>query len=167
MEYQVRKAGSEDFSQILKLYENARAFMASRGNPHQWGKTEPRAGQLQDYLRDGDLYVLETETGIHGSFFFRMGPDPTYALIRQGSWMWDAPYGVIHCVAGDGSGGTLQAVVSFAEKQAEYLRIDTHRQNFPMQKALKRAGFLYQGIIFTARGEERLAYARRKAIDNP
>ena len=42
------------------------------------------------------------------------------------------------------------------------LRIDTHRDNIPMQKVLKRNGFEYCGIIYLENGDERLAYQKIK-----
>lgn len=160
MEYQVRKAVHEDFENILKLYENARAFMAAHGNPHQWGKTEPSKALLSSYLQEKVLYILENDTGIHGAFMFKIFVDPTYQVIEKGQWRSHEPYGVIHSVAGDGSGGILAAAVSFAETRIRHLRMDTHEKNLPMQKALTRQGFSYCGIIYTAQGEERLAYEK-------
>ena len=42
------------------------------------------------------------------------------------------------------------------------LRIDTHRDNIPMQKCLIRNGFEYCGVIYLANGDERLAYQKTK-----
>ena len=160
MEYQVRKAEPGDFNNILQLYENARAFMAAHGNPDQWGKTEPSEALLYSYLQEKVLYILENDTGIHGAFMFKIFEDPTYQIIEKGQWRSHEPYGVIHSVAGDGSGGILAAAVSFAETRIRHLRMDTHEKNIPMQNALNRQGFSCCGIIYTAQGEKRLAYEK-------
>ena len=160
MQYQIRKAESRDFEKILALYENARTFMAAHGNPDQWGKTEPSEKLLSSYLQEEVLYILENAGGLHGAFMFKIFEDPTYQIIEKGQWRSRTPYGVIHSVAGDGSGGILAAAVSFAETRIRHLRMDTHEKNLPMQKALIRQGFSYCGIIYTAQGEARLAYEK-------
>ena len=159
MDYQVRKAVPEDLPQVLGLYENARSFMASRGNPGQWGKTEPKQSRIEADIREGNLYVVEAQ-GIHGVFAFLMWEDPTYEVIEQGDWLSREPYGVIHRVASDGSGGILRAAVSYAEQQIHHLRIDTHEKNLPMQAAIGRLGFTYCGVIYTESGSPRLAFER-------
>ena len=70
------------------------------------------------------------------------------------------PYGVIHRVAGDGSGGILKAVIQFADEKSGYLRIDTHSDNYVMQKALTKYGFQKCGIIFVEDGSPRIAFDR-------
>lgn len=147
---------------VLSLYAGARAFMAANGNPNQWGKTNPPRKTLEEDVEKGNLYLLFNETGIHGVFAFLLEPDPTYRTIWEGAWHWDRPYGVIHRVAGDGSHGILKGAVSYGEQFADYLRIDTHGDNLPMQGAILKQGFSYCGIIRLANGAPRLAYDRLK-----
>lgn len=40
------------------------------------------------------------------------------------------------------------------------VRIDTHRDNQPMQALLKKCGFAYCGRIFLADGSERIAFQK-------
>ena len=167
MNYQVRRAEDRDFPGILALYAGARAFMAASGNPDQWGRSDPPRAVLQQDLQGGNLYVITENGRLHGVFMFRIFEDPTYRVIAQGSWHRPGPYGVIHRVAGDGSGGILKAAVAYGEQFADYLRIDTHRQNLPMQRAILSRGFSYCGVIFTARGDPRLAYDRYQPAKAP
>ena len=164
MDYQVRTASQEDLQKIQEIYASARAFMAGSRNETQWGTTNPPLYKLQEDLQKQRLDVLFNESGIHGVFMFEKGEDPTYRVIEKGSWHSDRPYGVIHRVAGDGSGGILKAAVEFAEQQADYLRMDTHENNHPMQKALFNRGFTYCGIIYLENGDPRLAYDRMKTF---
>ena len=164
MQYSVRKAEEKDLQRVLSLYESARSFMASHGNPDQWGKTNPPREQIEKDIREGFLYVLEQGNCIHGVFMFRIFEDPTYGYMEEGGWHSEKPYGVLHRVAGDGSGGILKAAVAFGEQQIDYLRIDTHEQNLPMQKAIFSQGFSYCGKIFLANGARRLAYDRVKMV---
>ena len=158
MAYSVRQAMSDDLIEIEKIYANARAFMASSGNPHQWGNTYPPVGQVVEDIQKGDLYVVTDDALIHGVFYFFIGPDPTYDEIFEGSWHLDQPYGTIHRIAGDGSGGILRTAVAYCRGQIDYLRIDTHADNKVMQRSLTKLGFRRCGIIYISDGSPRIAY---------
>ena len=158
MDYQLRKALREDLPRIEEIYAYARAFMAETGNPNQWGKTTPPTAQLEDDIEKGDLYVLSHDETIHGVFYFFIGPDPTYGVIEDGQWRSDTPYGTIHRIAGDGSGGVLSAAVEFGKTKINHLRIDTHHDNKIMQRAVIKYGFKRSGIIHLENGSPRIAY---------
>lgn len=158
MEYIVRRAVEDDLPRILDIYAYARQFMAETGNPNQWGKTTPPVYQLEADIKNGDLYVLVHEMQIHGVFYFYIGDDPTYHKMDGGWWRSDTPYGTIHRIAGDGSGGILRAAVAFARQQTSHIRIDTHEDNKIMQKAVAKQGFQRRGIIYIADGSPRIAY---------
>lgn len=155
--YQVRIAKPEDLPRIEEIYAYARSFMAQTGNPTQWGKTEPKVSQLKLDIAEEKLYVLESD-GIHGVFFFAIGEDPAYAVIEDGCWLSDAPYGTIHRIAGDGAGGIVGAALEFAKTKISHLRIDTHHDNKVMQHVVEKLGFLRRGIIYVADGSPRIAY---------
>lgn len=155
--YTVRKALAGDMPRILEIYAFARRFMAETGNPNQWGKTNPPESQLWQDIDEGQLYVVEDE-GIHGVFFLGFDEDPTYAEIYEGSWLSDGPYGTIHRIAGDGSGGIVGTAVAFAKSKTRHLRIDTHEDNKVMQHVVEKHGFLRRGIIYIADGSPRIAY---------
>jgi len=158
MEYQIRKAAREDLPRIEEIYAYARKFMAETGNPNQWGKTTPPTAQLEEDIIKGDLYVLIHNDVIHGVFYFYIGEDPTYGIIDDGKWRSDTPYGTIHRIAGDGSGGVLAAAVAFGRTKINHIRIDTHHDNKIMQKAVAKQGFRRSGIIYLANGDPRIAY---------
>lgn len=155
----IRKAIGEDLPEILKIYENARKFMAENGNPNQWGKTNPPQSVLERDVQLGQLYVVVREEKICGVFAFIPGVDPTYGYI-DGAWRSDAPYAAIHRVASDGSGGILAEAVAFGWEQIQHLRIDTHKDNWVMQRAIERAGFETCGIIYLENGDPRIAYEK-------
>lgn len=158
MDYTVRKAKWEDLPRIEEIYAYARQFMAETGNPNQWGKHHPPAARLKKDIEQGDLYLVTDEKGIHGVFYFFIGDDPTYGVIEGGAWRSDTPYGTIHRIAGDGSGGILRTAVEFGKKQIGHLRIDTHEDNKVMQRAVAKQGFQKRGIIKTDDGSPRIAY---------
>lgn len=157
--YQIRQAHNSDLERILEIYAFARTFMEKTGNPTQWGRIYPPREMLEEDIRLGNLYVAEAE-GIHGVFAYFTEPDPTYAYIEDGSWLDDSPYGTIHRVAGDGSGGVFSAVLAFAVGQNPHVRIDTHADNRVMQHVLTKHGFKRTGIIFLEDGDPRIAFER-------
>lgn len=158
MEYRIRKAQLEDLPVIEQIYAYARKFMADHGNPDQWGSTYPSGEMLMDDIEKQLLYVLCGESQIHGVFYFYIGADPTYAKIFEGSWRSDAAYGTIHRIAGDGSGGILNSAVAYCKKRCSHLRIDTHADNYVMQKAILKQGFSERGIVYMEDGTPRIAY---------
>ena len=159
----VRKASPVDFPRILHIYAYARQFMAEHGNPTQWGAAYPDEELLREDLDAQRLYVVVREEQVHGVFVFNIGADPTYALIEDGAWHFDALYGTIHRIAGDGTGGIFGACLSFCRTQCSYLRIDTHENNHIMQHIVTKAGFRRCGIIYTDNGTPRIAFDRMEA----
>lgn len=160
MNYEIRNAMEADFSVIEEIYARARAFMAMHHNPDQWGTKDPPRELLQQDITREKLYVICNATGIHGVFYFSIEEDPTYAVIENGNWHCGDAYGVIHRIAGDGSGGILKEAVAFAQEQIGYIRIDTHEDNYVMQNALAKQGFRRCGIIYVEDGTTRIAYDR-------
>lgn len=160
MQKNIRTAREEDLPRILEIYAYARDFMAKTGNPNQWGNHNPPKHQLQQDIREGKLFVVTEDEDIHGVFFFYIGEDPTYRVIFGGSWHSDRPYGTIHRIASDGTGGILRAAVAYGAEHIDYLRIDTHEDNKVMQRAVEKQGFRRCGIIHIADGSERIAYDR-------
>lgn len=158
MEYLVRKAETGDMPRMEEIYARARAFMVRTGNPNQWGTTHPPKTRLERDIAEGNLYVITAGNEIHGVFAFLVGEDPTYRMIYHGAWRSERPYGTIHRVAGDGSGGILHTAVEFAGQRCDYLRIDTHQDNTVMQRAIKKQGFQKCGTILTDDGTPRIAY---------
>lgn len=158
MKYQIRTALTEDLPRIEEIYAYARQFMERTGNPNQWGKKNPPTDVLVEDIDRGYLFVVENETGIHGVFYFLIGEDPTYLRIEDGRWLSDQPYGTIHRIAADGSGGIFKAALDFCRKQISHLRIDTHHDNRVMQHVVEKHGFHRCGIIFISDGSPRIAY---------
>jgi hypothetical protein len=149
----------DDLGRILEIYACAREFMTQTGNPSQWGNGYPPSDMLKADIFEGNLYVVEEEA-IKGVFAYFTEPDPTYSYIEDGAWLEDSPYGTIHRVAGDGSGGVFSAVLRFAESHNSHVRIDTHHDNKIMQHVLEKNGFQKCGIIYLEDGDPRIAYEK-------
>lgn len=157
----IRKATMQDLEIMMKLYENARAFMASHGNPTQWGTSYPSQKLLESDIRSGSSYVCEEHGFITATFFYRKDADSDYAKIYQGQWLNESPYGVVHRITSDGTiKGTASFCLSWALEQCGNLKIDTHRDNLIMQHMLEKNGFSFCGIIYLTDGSERMAYQK-------
>lgn len=161
MSYTIRPAEFSDLPRILEVYSEAREFMRENGNPTQWGTGHPAESILQDDIPKRQLYVYTESGEILAVFAYIQGIDPTYVHIYEGQWPSDAPYGVIHRMAVAARGkGVASHCFNWALAQCPELRIDTHRDNAPMQRALRKNGFQYCGIIYLPNGDERIAFQK-------
>lgn len=159
----IRKTTWNDLEILMKMYENARIFMASHGNPTQWGNSYPPGAMLCADIQNGHSYVCTEHDKIIATFYYRQGIDKTYTRIYSGQWKNDLPYGVVHRITSDGTvKGAASFCLDWALAQCGNLKIDTHRDNVIMQHMLEKNGFRYCGIIYLADGSERLAYQKQQ-----
>ena len=159
----IRKATAMDVEAADKIYDGARKFMHENGNPNQWTGGYPSINVINEDINNDRLFICEENGDILGVFCFFEGEDPTYRVIEDGSWLNDEPYGVIHriAVADIGRGrGVASFCFDYAFGKCKNVRIDTHRDNLPMQKSLIKNGFLRCGIIYLENGDERIAFQR-------
>ena len=162
---EIRLANQSDLVNIDAIYESARKFMRDTGNPDQWSTHYPSVDLIKSDIESSNLYTVCENDEILAVFFFKIGEDPTYQIINGGKWKNDLPYGVIHriAVAENAHGkGVSSFCFDFALSECGNLKIDTHRDNLPMQKVLKKNGFEYCGIINLENGDERLAFQKSK-----
>ena len=160
----IRPATMADVNEAAKIYDNARRFMKESGNPNQWGGAHPNGEDVMIGIEKGVSYVCEDKGEVVASFYFeKNADDPTYHKIYEGEWKSDEPYAVIHRIAVKYRGkGIIDFCFNECFKLFPNIRIDTHRNNIPMQKCLKRHGFEYCGIIHLLSGDERLAFQKVK-----
>ena len=157
----IRKACENDLATIMEIYAIAREYMRNTGNPDQWKTNYPAKEDILSDIVEGACHVLVDGDEIVAVFYFKIGDDADYAKIYEGAWKNALPYAVIHRVAVKHQGRGL-VKVCFEECYAMHpnLKIDTHRDNIPMQRALIKNGFKYCGKIYIKSGEERLAYQK-------
>lgn len=158
----IRKTSMEDLEQVLLLCQEARQFMHDHGNPHQWGQFYPPREIVEQDIRAGKSYVCEEGGSLLGTFYFAVEADSDYGRIYEGEWQGTGAYGVMHRVAAPGrKKGTASLCIEWCLKESGGdLRIDTHRDNIPMQKLLEKNGFVQCGIIHLSNGDERIAYEK-------
>ncbi|MDY6085689.1 MAG: GNAT family protein [Peptoniphilaceae bacterium] len=164
----IRHSSIEDIPHLMAIYSHARAFMAAHANPNQWGPNHwPPQHVIEEDIQQTKSYVcLNEENHIVATFFydFREEGDvePTYQVIHDGHWLANAPYGVVHRIASNGTErGAASFCLEWALNQCGDLRIDTHYENIPMQRLLQKLGFTRCGTIFIHEGRDpRLAYEK-------
>ena len=162
---EIRGSEEKDFERIMKLYADARRFMAEHGNERQWGLTNwPPEALIHEDIKAGKSYVCVEEGELAAVFYLDQGKDiePCYRNIQDGAWIEDSPYGVVHRIAAaEAVKGAGSFCINWALKQCGHLRIDTHGDNKVMQNLLKKLGFIYCGVIYVEEDNDpRLAYEK-------
>lgn len=162
MKRTIRKSEMADIGCIMDLLEMGRQKMRANGNMEQWTNGNPKQALVEEDIRNGNSYVMEEDGVVIATFAFIEGPDVTYQTIYEGEWMaGEKPYHVVHRMASRHDvHGVFKDVLDFGFEKTDNIRIDTHRQNAIMRKALEKYGFTYCGIIYLLDGAERLAYQR-------
>ena len=161
---EIRKSEVKDLDILMDIFSQAREFMALQGNPHQWGDGYPKKELIEADIKSGCSYVCTEGEKILGTFYFRVGSDPFYGKIYDGAWMNEEPYGVVHRVAtGSHKKGVASFCLNWCFKQFGNIRIDTLKDNIPMQGMLEKNGFKKCGtIILDENGDTRIAFQKTK-----
>lgn len=156
----IRNARPADWDDIMEIYAIARGFMKTAGNPTQWGDTFPPVDMVKEDIALQQSYVVELDGRVQAVFAMIPGVDPTYLKI-EGAWLNDEPYAAVHRVASRGEVRGLTAVIlNWALAQHSNIRIDTHDDNIPMQRALASAGFTPCGRVWMEDGSPRIAFQK-------
>lgn len=159
---EIRQAVTRDFERVAEIYAVARAFMVKTGNPTQWAGGYPSDAIIRADIQNGSLYVLEGCGQLHGVFAFFPEGDPDYDAIPSFGEK-GVPYGAIHRVASAGTAkGVLAAIVAFCLARRPCLKIDTHKDNTVMQRALEKQGFVSFGTFKIPNVGERILYQLSK-----
>ncbi len=165
----IRKTEPRDIKAAAEIYDQAKKYMRENGNPTQWDGDYPNERDVTEDMEKGIGYVCEDNGEIVAVFIFAVGEDKDYKEIYDGEWKNDDEYAVIHRIAVKYHGrGIVDFCFSECFKMYPNIKMDTHRNNKPMQKVLARAGFEYCGVIHVedpSRPEEEnyyLAYQKTK-----
>lgn len=175
-QFNIRKATENDFSEMMKIYEQARVFMKENGNESQWGLPKPgkvawpSEESVRNRIKEECQYVctsvIDGKETIVAAFVFKIGIEKDYIVIENGKWLDDrTDYGVIHVFASNGLvKGSAKFSLNWALEQAGQLRIDTHPNNKPMQSLLAKCGFTFCGNVYMSDIQNddvfRLAYCK-------
>lgn len=154
----IRKTLDTDIPAVMAIYDAARALCARMATP----RSGPRARLLPSNwlpISPPVAAMCAKLTVAWWRLFAFYRPDECYDVIEDGQWRSDTPYAVLHRVASDGTvHGIAAAMFAFAKERADHLRIDTHRDNLPMQGASIKAGFERAGVVYVSDGTARVAF---------
>lgn len=168
----MRKATLEDIDEISRIYTEARRFMKNSGNMNQWDDNYPSVEIIRDDILNENLYVIESKDivknikHIAAVSMISLCNEKDYEKIYSGNWNSNDNYAVIHRFAvadryrrkGISKIFFYEIFNMIRENGISWVRIDTHRENIPMQNFLEKIGFDFCGIVFIKNNEERIAY---------
>ena len=169
-----RKTTKEDIVRICEIFDGARETMHAAGID-QWTDGYPAAADIEADLAAGESYVLCEEDGtIVATCAVLLGGEVTYTEIADGHWLTQSSddenttYVAVHRVATDKNCRSKGLASRLLEEAAAIgrdagkisLRIDTHRDNIPMQRMLARNGLTLCGEITLLSGAKRNAYEK-------
>ena len=169
-----RKTTTEDIARVCEIFDGARETMHAAGID-QWTNGYPAASDIEADIAAGESYVLCEEDGtIVATCAILLGGEVTYTEIVDGAWLTassddeSTTYVAVHRVATDkycrgrGLASQLLAEAAAIGRDAGKisLRIDTHRDNLPMQGMLSRNGLTRCGEITLLSGAKRWAYEK-------
>lgn len=161
----IKQANMDNIEEILTIYKEAREYMALNGNKDQWGDNYPPRKLIEEDITLGKCYIAYDKE-ICGVFYFAIENDPMYEVIKDGEWLNDNNYAVVHRIAvskNTHNKGIASQCIDYAVEICKQnnifdLRMDTHKDNLPMQRFLEKKGFERCGIVFVEDGSQRIAY---------
>ncbi len=172
----LRKTQPIDLNRIMEIVSEARLSLTALG-VDQWQYDYPQRELFeQDCKRDESYVVLDDSNTIIATQMISFTGDKGYDHIERGAWLTTSDstnphYAAIHRIAaatayrGSGVGSFLfnsaeEIVRSYG---CESIRIDTHADNIPMRKLLKKHGYHACGIILLGNidgAPERVAFEK-------
>jgi ribosomal protein S18 acetylase RimI-like enzyme len=167
----IRKANINDIDGILMIVNDAVDLLKSN-NVNQWQNGYPNREVFLNDIKKGTLYVTCDENVIAGVCNLCFNKDPSYEKVYFGKWITNDDYLVIHRIAVKKEyyhKRVAKMMFSFSEELALYnnvksIKIDTHKDNIPMNKILKNIGYQECGIIYLLnyadQDKERVAFEK-------
>ena len=159
-----RQSQTEDLDQIVRIAEDAKAFLRANG-VSQWQRgTYPDRALFASDVASGIGWVLADGDRVCAVCAVKFDDELSYRHLVKGAWLTGdgAAYATIHRSAvatacrGQGVAGRLFAFVCdlAASRGVGSVRVDTHPDNRAMRAALEKAGFVACGELLLDRCEE-------------
>ena len=164
----IGQATHKDIPVIMQIINSAKARLKKSG-VDQWQDGYPNEERIFKDISEGTSYLFYENGEVVATFALFFGNDPTYKIIKEGEWLTEHPYSVVHRIAveedklGMGVIGRLLEKVGILSLEKGYhsIRMDTHPDNINMQRALLKNNFSYCGHIFLENNEVRYAYEKQ------
>ena len=153
------KATLNDLDALCNLVEDTKAYFKENGIP-QWQGIYPNKDTLTQDIKYERLYAVKEDNKVIGIFSL-VYPDHNYDYIEGGKWLDDSEYIAIHRMAIDKDykgKGYAGKVFDYVKENYDHIRIDTHKVNNSMNRAILKNNFEYRGTIYVEDGTPRNAY---------
>ena len=162
-----RQAKISDLDQIVEIIELSKKYLKET-KVDQWQNGYPAKEDLRRDIESGNSYVLTNKDEIVATTLISLEGESTYNSIFNGEWITNEEYIVMHRVAVHEKykgKGIFKELIKEAESLALNkgifsIKIDTHRDNISMQKALLKSSIEKCGIIYLDDGSERIAFEK-------
>ncbi|EGT3614566.1 GNAT family N-acetyltransferase [Clostridium perfringens] len=162
-----RQAKISDLDQIVEIIELSKKYLKET-KVDQWQDGYPAKEDLRKDIESGNSYVLTNKDEIVATTVISLEGESTYNLIFNGEWITNEEYIVMHRVAVHDKykgKGIFKELIKEAESLAlnkgiSSIKIDTHRDNISMQRAVVKNDFKRCGIIYLEDGSERIAFEK-------
>ena len=166
-----RQANISDLDQIVEIIELSKKYLKET-KVDQWQDGYPAKEDLRRDIESGNSYVLTNKDEIVATTVISLDGESTYNSIFNGEWITNEEYIVMHRVAVHDrykGKGIFKELIKEAENLALNkgifsIKIDTHRDNISMQKAVLKNDFKKCGIIYLEDGSERIAFEDKLEI---
>ena len=162
-----RQAKISDLDQIVEIIELSKKYLKET-KVDQWQDGYPAKEDLRRDIESGNSYVLTNKDEIVATTVISLDGESTYNSIFNGEWITNEEYIVMHRVAVHDKykgKGIFKELIKEAESLAlnkgiSSIKIDTHRDNISMQRAVVKNDFQKCGIIYLEDGSERIAFEK-------
>lgn len=162
-----KKATYVDIDNIMPIIKDGQEYLREQGVT-QWQNNYPNEEIIRNDIEKEYSYLIEMDSEVVATVAISFDGESTYDEISQGDWLSDKDYAVIHRMAiqkdsrGSGISSFLMKSIEnlCKEKNIKSIKVDTHRENIPMQSYLKKNDFKYCGLIYLLNGDERLAFEK-------
>ena len=162
-----RQAKISDLDQIVEIIELSKKYLKET-KVDQWQNGYPAKEDLRRDIESGNSYVLTNKDEIVATTVISLDGESTYNSIFNGEWITNTEYIVMHRVAVHDKykgKGIFKELIKEAESLALNkgifsIKIDTHRDNISMQRAVVKNNFKRCGIIYLGDGSERIAFEK-------
>lgn len=167
-----RKSNQNDIEYIMQIINQAQDYFKQH-HIDQWQDGYPNEQTIYKDIINGYSYVLCDRNDILATSAISFDGESSYNKIYEGNWVSNSKYAVVHRIAvkeylkGKGlSSIVLREVEKLCTLNEVYsIKIDTHKDNFPMQAMLKKNNFIYCGIIYLEDKSERIAFEKILKFD--
>lgn len=162
-----RRTNEKDINGVMGIINQSQQYFKEQGID-QWQNGYPNEEVIKNDILNEHSYVLLKDNKIVATAAISFDGEDTYNEIKDGHWLSNEDYVVIHRIAVDTNHkglGLAGKIINETEKKCsergiKSIKVDTHEDNKSMQKLLVKNGFEYCGVIYLEDGAKRIAFEK-------